>query len=519
MTTTTTRRRPRMLAAVALVTAAALALSACAGSNDDGDGGSGSGEPVAGGILRSGVVDPGAELDPLTVASPGGTMVVDTVAERLVRVDADHQATPALATAWSVSDDNLTWTVDIRQGVTFNDGTPLTSADVVATYDRILAPDSTSPAQGSFAGILTSVEADGDAVDFTLAKPFSDFPFLLATNNTQILPADYEPGTWQDSFVGTGPFTVKSYQAGQGITFVKNPTYWNAEEIYLDGITTNFYKDQQARVLALQSGEIDGLYGEPVAANLTSALDASRYTVDSTAPSGFYAFTLRVDHAPFTDVKVRQAIAWALDRKAIIASVYGDEGEVGNDTIYGPAFTTRPSGLDQREASADEVEKLLGDQKISFTITTSSTDESQALLIQQQLKKYPNFEVTVDSQSGDQYFSEGDSSPWLTADATLTYWASRPSPSQFYDFIYRTDAIWNASHYSSPEADRLSDEYDATVDPDRRQTIVDELGAIQHDDVPVIVTSYGNTRRYLSKKLHLPVSPDVVDYTGAWLDQ
>ena len=510
------RRGPRLVPAV--LAAAALLLSGCAGTVE-GNSNSSGGPPVHGGVLRTSAVDPGGEIDPVTAASPGAIGIVDIVAEKLVRVDADFKPAPVLATGWSASGDGLSWRVPIRPGVTFNNGKPLVPEDVVATFNRITAPDSTSPAKGSFKGLLTSVRAEGGDVVFTLAKPFSDFPFLLAGSNTQILPADYRVGTWTENHVGTGAFRVKDFQPGQGVLFEKNQNYWNKDEIYLDGIETKFYGDQQARVLALQSGEIDGLYGEPVPASLTSALDGSQYTVDSVPAAGFSAFVLRADQAPFDDVKVRQAIAWALDREAISKTVYGGQAALGNDTVYGPTYSVRPTDLEQRKPNAAKVRELLGDRKVSFTITTSSTEESHALLIQQQLKQFPNFDVQVDIQPGEKYYADGDTSPWLSAPATITYWASRPSPSQYNDFIYRTGATWNASRYSNPELDKLSDEYDRTTDAARRQEIVNRIGAIQWNDVPVIVSSYGNARRYLSKKVHLRQSAGVVDYTGAWLEK
>ncbi|MDV6271473.1 ABC transporter substrate-binding protein, partial [Rhodococcus globerulus] len=311
------RLKPIRRAFVPAVLVGVLALSACTSSLDDSsDTKSGDGGPQAGGTLRSSIVDPGGEIDPVVVASPGGTAVVDAVAEKLVRVDAKFQAAPVLATEWTSTPDSLKWTFKIRPGVKFNDGSPLSAADVVATYDRIISPTSTSPAKGSFAGILDKVAAQGESVEFDLSKPFADFPLLLAGNNTQILPANYELGSWKQSYIGTGPFKIASFNQGQGVTFEKNPTYWNADQIYLDTLEFKFFKDQQSRVLALQSGEIDGLYGEPVAANLTSALDKSKYTVTSDPNPGFSAFVFRVDTAPFDDVKVRQAIAWALDRDA-----------------------------------------------------------------------------------------------------------------------------------------------------------------------------------------------------------
>jgi peptide/nickel transport system substrate-binding protein len=518
-----TQRRVRRAATPTLAALLlAAVLTACTASGTEtAQSGSQANTPVSGGTLRNGVSDPGTDLDPVTVASAGGTEIVDTVTERLVQIDANNKAIPALATTWTPSENGLTWKVTIRPHVQFNNGKPLTPADVVATFDRLIAADSTSPAKGALGPVLKSVKADpdGTAVDFHLLSPFSDFPFLLSGNNTNILPANYKSGTWTHTFVGTGAFVITNYQPGQSVTFKRNPHYWNSDHIYLAGISTKIFKDQQSEVLALQSGEIDGLYGEAISTNLTSALSSSNYAVTSSASSGFEAFALRVDQAPFNDVKVRQAIAWAVDRDALIETVDGGLASLGNDTVFGPTHPVKPQGLTQRKADPTKVSELLGDRKIAFTITASSPDQQEALVIQQQLNKLPNFDIKVDIQSPSEYYAPGTDSPWLNASATLTGWASRPSPSQFYNNLYRTGAEWNASHYSNPLADKLASEYDASTDSNKRQIIVDHLAKIQNDDVPVIITAFQKSRYYLSKKLHMQLLPNNVTYTDAWLSE
>ncbi|MCS5717727.1 ABC transporter substrate-binding protein [Herbiconiux sp. CPCC 205763] len=518
-------RRPRSRSAgVTAIITLALALSACVAGPQAPPaptaGGGLDGTPVDGGTITLSIVDPGSAVDPVTVSSPGGTSIVDTVAEKLVHVSGDYQAEPLLATSWQPSADGLSWTFTLRPGVTFNTGQPMTSADVVATFERLVAPDSASAGKGAFEGLLAGVSAPDDAsVVFTLTKPFSDFPFLVSGSNTQILPADYEPGSWEKNPVGTGPFTVSSWNTGQSIVLTKNESYWNASEIHLAGLKMNIYRDQQARVLSFQSGAENALIGETIPFSLTSALDSNAYTVRTQAETGFSAFVLRTDQPPFDDVKVRQAVAAAIDRDAIINTVYGGGASLGNDTVYSPSDPVVPTGVEQREASADTVKSLLGDKKVSFTITTSSTDESQALLIQQQLKQYPNFDVEVKTMPADQYFAPGENSPWLTDPATITFWSSRPSPSQYINFLYRTGAVWNASHYSNPTLDTLADQYDAAVDPADRQAIVDQIGQIMNDDVPVIIAAFGNRREYLDPSVHMTTWAADVDYTGAWVDQ
>lgn len=492
-------------------------LSACTSTVESSGPVAADGEPQYGGILRNSVVDPGGEIDPVTIASPGGTSIVDALTEKLTRVGPDYQVKPVLATEWSSSEDRLSWTVKIREGVRFTDGSLLDPGDVVATYNRIIAPDSTSPAKGAFAGILAGVAAQGGSVVFTLERPYGEFPYLLSGNNTQILPSDYQPGTWEKNYVGTGPFEVALYQRGQGARLEKNPDYWNADQVYLDGIDFKFFKDQQARVLALQSGEIDGLYGEPIASNLTAALDRSKFTVTADPNAGFTALALRTDTAPFDDVKVRQAVAWALDREAIVEKLFEGKGEAGNDTVYSSAYPVTPSGLEQRTVNPERVEELLGDRVVKFTITTSSAGEAFSLLLQQQLAKIDNFDVDVRVLSNSEYYATGDNAPWLNAPATVTYWGDRATAGQFNAYLYRTGASWNASHYSNPELDHLLDRYDAaTTDSERRQAI-DAIGRVQWNDVPVIVSAVGNIRRYLNPKVHMPFTPGPVDYTNVWI--
>lgn len=525
-------RHRTALGAIGVISA--LALGACGGSSSGGSSpttassssGSATGSSttasseniVKGGTLVLSATDPGTSIDPVTTASPTGTAVADAVSEHLTRIDLQGKTLPVLADKWSTSDKGKTWTFHLRPGVTFQDGSPLTPADVVASYERIIDPKSTSPAQSAFADLLTKVTASGDdKVVFHLTRPFSDFPALTAGSNTNILPASYKDGTWEKSPVGTGPWVLKNYNRGQSLTFTPNPTYWDKEHLYLGGLEMKLYKDAQSRVLSLQSGETDALVGEPVDAALTVALDPSKYLVKSVPDSGFTAFAMRVDEPPFNDRNVRQAVAWALDRDAIIKTVYGSAATVANDTVYGPTIPVRPEGLEQRSANADKVKELLGGKKVSFTITTSPADQTLATVAQQQLNATGSFDVKIKVLPSNEYYADGNDAPWLSAPATMTYWYGRPSASQFNNFLYFKNSDWNASHYSNPELERLSNEYDATTDPAKRQDLVNQIAKIEWDDVPVIITANQQPSAFIDKSVHnLDRSPGSIVYTDVW---
>lgn len=471
----TGRRRP--LAVVAALGAALLVLAGCATATP-----ADTSTDAAAAVYRIGISDPGAELDPLTVADGDAQLITGLVTEQLLSFTADGEALPRLATSWEASDDGLTWTIGLRDGATFNDGAPVTSADVVSTFDAIIGEDSVSPAKSAFAGILDTVAATDDStVTFTLARPFSDFPRLLAGSNTGILPAGYEAGSWLDDPVGAGQFLLKDYKVGQSVTYVKNPDYWNADEIHLDGIELKIYKDPQAIVLAFQAGEIDRITVSP---EVLATVNVDDYDTLSAGYSHFYGVHLNVTTPPFDDVTIRQALAWAIDRDAIVDLVFGGTATPGNDIPVLPDYLPQPVGIEQRAQDLDKVAELLHGRTVSFTITTSFQLYGEVL--QQQLNAIDGFDVKLEVLSDEQYYAEGDDSPWLNAPLTITSWGKRV-PSQYYGLFYAEGAAWNAAHYANPALGALVADFDATTDEAEREQLLTEIAQTEWTDVPTII--------------------------------
>lgn len=467
-------------------------LAACAGGEE---GGSATPQPREA-VYRLPITDPGSDIDPLTEADQNALAITGLVTEPLVSLDAEGELNPRLAIDWSDSDDGLVWTVELRPGVRFNDGSPLTSADVVATFDAITAEDSLSPGRSAFFGILDSVVANGDyTVEFTLIRPFSDFPMMLTGTNTGILPADYEPGTWLENPVGAGQFLLEEYTIGVGATYVKNPDYWNADLIMLDGVELKIYGDMQAQVLAFQAGEIDRV---GLTVDAASAVDMAKYNSISSGYNRFDGIFLDVTAPPFDDLAAREALAWAIDREGLIEAVYEGNADVGNDTTFFPDYSPQPAGLAQRDQDLAKVSSLLGGRTLAFTITTAFPLFGEVL--QQQLNAVPGFDVELEVLSTEQYYAGGDSSPWLSAPVTATSWAKRV-PSQYVSLIYATGAAWNASHYVNEDLEDLTSQFDATTDPEVRQDLADRIGEIQWTDVPVIVPAYSKSRALQNKRV------------------
>jgi peptide/nickel transport system substrate-binding protein len=419
---------------------------------------------------------------------------VGLASAQLVNATPDGQVKPQLASSWAPSADKLSWTFTLRPGLKFSNGQPLTAADVVSTFTSILGPKSQSPAKSSFSGILKSVSGSGTSVVFHLAQPYSDFPSLLTGANTWILPAGFKDANWINDPVGAGQFTLEKYTPGQGITYKKNPNYWDAAAVKLSGVNVTFYSSQQSELLAFQSGQIDQIDSFPAAA---AALGSG----DRQQRSGFLKFdglTFDVTKAPFNDVTVRQAVAWALDRPAIAKTVYGGNAAIGNDVATFPDYAVQPQGLASRSANPAEVKKLLGNRVVSFTITTYTDEQTYAQLIQQQLDTTGSFKVNLNVLPEAAYYANGAASPWLAAPVTLTDWGER-LPAQLYSLIYVASSGWSASHYSNAQLGALVDRFEGATSTTQRQTLADQIATIEWTDVPVVIAAFEESAVYLGK--------------------
>ena len=435
---------------------------------------------------------------------------VGLASAQLVNETPDGQVKPQLAASWAPSADKLSWTFTLRHGLKFSNGQPLTAADVVSTFTNILGPKSQSPAKSSFSGILKSVSGSGTSVVFHLDQPYSDFPALLTGANTWILPAGFKDANWINDPVGAGQFILEKYTPGQGITYKKNPNYWDAGAVKLSGVNATFYSSTQSELLAFQSGQIDQISSNPAA-------QAALGSGDRQQRSGFLKFdalTFDVTKAPFNNVAVRQAVAWALDRPAIAKTVYGGDAAIGNDVATFPDYAVQPKGLTSRSANPAEVKKLLGSQVISFTITTYTDEQTYAQLIQQQLDATGSFKVSLNVLPEAAYYANGTSSPWLAAPVTLTDWGER-LPAQLYSLIYVASSGWSASHYSNQELGSLVNQFEATTSAAQRQTLANKIATIEWTDVPVVIAAFEESDVYLGSAVQ-GTFPNGLQFSGGF---
>ena len=269
-------------------------------------------------------------LDPTSAAAGAIDQVLYTnVFEGLTRFGPDGSVQPGLAASWTISDDGLSYTFQLREGVTFHDGTTFEASDVVFSLDRARAEDSTNAQKALFAGI-ESVEALGDSsVRIDLAAPQGNFLFNLAWGDA-VMVAPESIGDIKNLPIGTGAFRFEQWRRGDQISLSRNADYWG-EPASLEAATFKFISEPTAAYAAMLAGDIDAFYSYPAPENLAQFERDPRFTVLSGNTEGETILAMNNQQAPFDDIRVRKAVSHAIDRQAVIdGAMFGYGTPIGS---------------------------------------------------------------------------------------------------------------------------------------------------------------------------------------------
>lgn len=267
--------------------------------------------------LKIGLVLEPVGLDPtINSAASIDDVVYQNIYEGLTRIDQNGAVQPALAHSWDVSDDGLTYTFKLVEGVTFHDGTTFDADDVVFTFERITAEDSVNAQKALYTGIQSVTAIDPLTVEFKLAGPDGLFLFNIGRGDAVIV-APESAATNVSQPIGTGPFKMVRWQRGADLTLAQYEGYWG-EKPALTDVTWVFINDPAARVNALRSGAIDGINNTD-ASTLPIFQNDPKFKVLVGSTEGETLLVQNNAREPFSDLRVRQAIAHALDRAEIVA--------------------------------------------------------------------------------------------------------------------------------------------------------------------------------------------------------
>lgn len=298
------------------------------------------------GILSFGLAGNPDTLDPQKTSGTLTFQVVKSFYDTLAEPDTTGKIVPALAESWSVSADGLVWTFKLRQGVVFHNGQAFTSKDVKATFDRIKNEAFASPKRSEFAPIKTVTTPDARTVVFTLGAPYAPLLASLASGWGAILPSGLiESGhNFGAEPVGTGPFKFTKWVRDNKISMVKNESYWIKGLPKLAGVDFNIVPERSVQIQGLLSGAIEAVeFVDPE--DLPVLRANNKVAIKKELTSLIMVMAMNCSRAPFNDLRVRQAVNYAVDKQLVLDVAYGG-GKVGSTFLdTGNAYYTDYSSL------------------------------------------------------------------------------------------------------------------------------------------------------------------------------
>jgi ABC-type transport system substrate-binding protein len=466
-------------------------------------GGSESSAPQRNTIIDSRDTYDPRSMDPaLSTDVPTGRAVA-YLFDGLTRFTPDAQVVPGLAKSWEVTPDGVTYTFHLRSGVKFHDGRPFTAKNVIATFQRVLDPKTKGgrgwplyPIKGaedfaaSKATSISGLAAPNDTtIVFTLKEPFSIFPKLLAMPVTSIVP-DNPPSDFGQKPVGTGPWKFVEWRHDDYLRFARNPDYFDGPP-KTDSLMARIIPEMSTATAEFEAGNVDVLT-VPDETGKSWEADPEKKKLLSSAPAlRFWYVAINTTRGPLSDVRVRQALNYAVDVNTILSAVMAGRGSVANGVVpptLGGADESR-KGYNHDVAKAKQLLAAAGHPNgIDVELWAATTDQSPRLsqAIQANLAE-AGIRATIrqrDASSVREAARNGQ------ADLTLKeWWADYPDAENFlYPLLHSKNkgAGGNVSFYSNPKFDVLVDRAHAEQDESKRNDLYKQADIVQFNDAPMI---------------------------------
>ena len=467
---------------------------------------------VTGGTIRAAVQRP-VSVDPVAMQDLGGYGITAQSFEFLCTqqtIGDPGGLAPGLAEKWTPNADGTVWTFNLRQGVKWHDGSPFSSADVVATMERLVAAGNSG-----LKGVLDTggaVATDANTVTFTLVGGNGNFPYLVSIYNAQTLitPADYVAGTTFDKRpAGTGAWKLVNYNQQSGATFERNPDWWGGTTS-LDGTEWLFFDATGPMITAYQGDQVDAIVQFDV---LTGAalIDDPNFSLIATPAALHRQIWMRCDTGQFAKKEVRQALAYTFDRPALIEQLFRGRAELGNDHVIWQGYPYFDSSVPQRAQDIDKAKALLSAAGLSNLTATLHAGQLQeipdlaVLLKSQAAQAGITLEVAVESLDtfyGAQWCPGDPADPPCSGAAELGIvdYGHRATPDVYLNAALKTKGIWNSSQYSSPAFDAAFTEFQKAVGVDAQKTACTKIETILNEDVPIGLPYFYNYLAGNSKK-------------------
>lgn len=445
---------------------------------------------AADGVLKIGRDQDSIFMDPILVSQNADVWVMNNINAQLVRNTREATGIePDLAESWTISDDGKTYTFTLREGAKFSDGSPVKASDVKFSIERLR--DDEGSVFGSMFNVITDISVPDDrTVVFTLAEPTTPFLSVLALFAAAILPeaavtADYDG--FSEKPIGAGAFRMTDWRRGDRIILEANEHYWEAGVPKLAGVEWIYIPNDNTRILQLQAGEIDAMIFVPF--NRIAELEKDPDINVNLDPSSRMDHIL-INHAnkPLDDVRVRKALAKAIDIDSIIKAVTFGYGTPANSYIPAGGMYYNPDNMrytqNQEEAKALLKEAGVEDLELDMVVQAGDANYEQvAVLVQDQLSKM-GIDVNIVKQEPGQTW---DTIVDGAYDLSTNYWTNDViDPDQKTGFVLDgsdPDVLSYYTRYNNPDVNALVANARVETDPELRKQMYYDLQAQAQADV------------------------------------
>jgi peptide/nickel transport system substrate-binding protein len=457
------------------------------------------GQPKRGGVLKVATVDKPVNMDPGYAQLYSSLQVYQNVFSKLVYVDEAGQFVPGLAKAWK-QESEKTWTFDLVPNAVFHNGEPLTAKDVVFTFTRLLDPQNKLPMRVFFTPI-ESVEASGPyQVRFQMSRPFGPFLAMLS-QATEIVNEkalkEKDPKLFP---VGTGPYKFVEWVKDDHITLERWDKYFRPGRPYVDRIQFYAPADDTVRLTGLQTGRFNWI--QTVPPQRIPELERAR-DMKASAGRPYFPFFLMLNASrpPLADKRLRQAIAWALDRSEIVKLVYYSSHTPTAEPT--PEPSPWATGVNAHKGGPDlaRARQLLAEAGMGNGLTLTYMVKSQVPvlvktgeILREQLKKV-GITLEVQPLESGQYF---EGLVGKKFDIAAAWWSVTVDPDMFYYPLQHSSSAWNFSGLKSDEADRRLDAFRFTPSAAARKKMYPELVRFLQEEGSLVVFS-NEIQRYWTK--------------------
>ena len=475
-------------------------------------------------------------LDPIYAYDTTTNLVVVQVVESLLYINPDGSVSPMLAKSWKCVDDK-TYVYEIRDDVTFSDGTPMTVDDVIFSMERNMGDGSDSYVAWMFDSV-DSIEKTGDwEITVHLKNPDAFWQYVPATTGGAVISEAYYNehkdsfGTASGGILATGAYKFDHWTNGSEIVLTENENYWDdSAPVDFKTIDYTIISEDTTRIAALKTGQID--FSVNVSVDMISQLsDAENLTLDSVHAYRIDHLAFNTEKAPFNDVNVRKAIAYAIDAENLVNNIYGEYGQPGSGLLFGDALYTIGSAddwqkfadtLDNYSYNIEKAKECLAASAYPdgfdcrLAVSNISYYQSMAVYIQAALAEI-GINVSVEQHTYDemitiQFGNLLDADGYKDYDMGLFDWqADFPDPAgNVRPILISSNAGAggsNTSSFKNADVDALFTKENNSVDEAERVDLIKQYSEMILDQVPVYVLCFSNQTFAVNKRFTADIGP------------